>query len=216
MANTPFIDALPKAQKQTVRQKARGVNRPSYFSAQQAKARAMAKRTGDVAVANIPEEVQISEDLEAVLILMPIDVKKDLLDFIGVALSVSLTQDDLALMEEIVEVRATNYQQANADVGSHLSQYTVTRNNIISFVAKAVSAAPKGTQVNVDPSSVVVPDMNALFAVLKDDHAGLSSLDLLAAHDRITDSATLYSYLDAGTYRGRELFSWAAIVMSYL
>lgn len=212
MADTPFISSLTDEQKALVARRSRGAKRPSYYSA--TLARANQPVPGLTTAPSNPDDVakvQITEDLEALLILMPIETKRRLIEFIKVVVPASTTEDDLALMTEVVAVRAKSYAQVNADVGAHLSRYDETRASVVSMLA---SAAP--AEGVTDPLVALVPDLSNLFTVLKEDHSNLSQRDLLAAHDRITDAATLYGYTDSGIYRMKELLSWVVVISTYL
>ncbi len=213
MAGTPFIDILTPAQQQTVAQKSRGGQRPSYYDGTLAEVNARLKGTGDQAEST-GAEVQISEDLEAVFILMSTADKDGLLAFLNSAIKIasSASSDDFALMSEVVAVRKTGYAQVYTDVGRAVSDYDNVRKNLLSFIDRI--AHQKGSRQQ-DPVSVVVPDLGALFASLSDAYRSLAAPDILAVHDRIADTGTLYAYQNAATNRTKELSSWVAVVTLY-
>jgi hypothetical protein len=219
---TPFIDILTDAQKVTVAQKSRGAKRPSYYDGTRAETQARLANTGN-------EEgtegalVQISEDLEATLILMSTKDKTNLLTFVASAIKVAsdMSTDDFVLMAEVVAVRKAGYVQVWTDVGQKTSSYDVVRASILNFIEQTanqnvVTTATGSLTQREDPTSVVIPDLGALFSSLSDSYRVLAAPDILAVHDRISDTGTLYAYQNAASHRTRELSSWVAIITLYL
>lgn len=225
MASTPFIDILSDAQKATVAQKSRGAKRPSYYDGTLADIQERLRNTGneDPGAA----EVQISADLEAAFILMSTKDKSELLAFIASAIKVasSFSGDDFALISEVVAVRKVGYVQVWTDVGQKTSGYDTVRQAILGFLERTanqrvLTQTVGGTNGNTvqreDPTSVVLPDLGALFSSLSDSYRVLAAPDVLAVHDRISDTGTLYAYQSAATHRTRELSSWVNVVTLYL
>ena len=225
MASTPFIDILSDSQRLTVAQKSRGAKRPFYYDGTLAEVQERLRNTGN----EEPDaaEVQISEDLEATFILMSTKDKSELLAFVASAIKVasSLSGDDFALISEVVAVRKAGYVQVWTDVGQKTSGYDTVREAILGFLERTANQSVLtqtvgGTNGNTvqreNPTSVVVPDLGALFGSLADSYRVLAAPDILAVHDRIADTGTLYAYQSAATHRTRELSSWVKIVTLYL
>ena len=209
MADTPFINSLTPPQQATVQVKGRGDKRPSYYSAERALAQGTAARSGVVPTDALTPEVQISQDMEAVLILLPMDVKNGLLTFIANALKVTATFDDLDLMTEVLAVRKGSYPQVFADSAKPVIEYDSTRGQIVNFISRASKATTNNT-------AVLVPDLSNLFTALTQDSNLMSQPDVLAVHDRIADAATLYDYQASGLERTKELSSWVTVISTYL
>ena len=219
---TPFIDTLTSSQRATVAAKSRGPKRPSYYDGTLAQDNARLMATGSQPTSD-DANVQISEDLEAAFILMSTADKNGLLEFIGSAIKVatSLSDDDFLLLVETVAVRKAGYVQISADVGSKTTQYDVVRSNVLGFIQNIANQAIVAQNTadmtgRPDPTSVVVPDLGALFSALQDGYVTLARPDILAVHDRITDTVTLNDYQNAATHRTKELSSWAKVVTLYL
>lgn len=225
MADTPFIDILTGAQQTLIARKSLGANRPRYYSSDLAALQVVAKNTGTADPAEFDPNVQISADLEAVFILMPSLTKVSLAQFIGFAIGASTTASDLEMMAEVVDIRRISYYQINVDVAGPLLQLEQSRTSFLNFIDQ-VSRQQSETNINAngklsatapskDPNEVLIPDLSVLFAALADDHAKLASEDVLAVHDRIADSATLFSYTDSGLERVKELSSWLTVILAY-
>jgi hypothetical protein len=220
MAGTPFIDILTPAQRVTVARKSRGDKRPYYYDGTLAQTQERLKTTG-TEESSLGAEVQISEDLEAMFILMnPLD-KGKLLAFLADAIKVSssMSGDDFALITEVVAVRKAGYAQIYTDVGSKTSGYDAVRRNILGLVEQFAHQSvtnPTEATGRPDPTSVVIPDLGALFASLADSYRVLATPDILAIHDRIADTGTLYAYQNATLHSVKELSSWVAVVTLYL
>lgn len=209
MADTPFINSLNPSQRSTVQVKSRGDKRPSYYSAARAVAQGTAARSGVVPTSELTPEVQISQDMEAVFILLPIDVKRNLLTFIASALKSTASTDDMELMTEVLAVRKGSYRQVFTDSGKPVMEYDATRGQILNFLAQASKAT-------VNNTDVLIPDLSNLFTALTQDQNLMSQPDVLAVHDRIADAATLYDYQASGLERGKELSSWVTVISTYL
>jgi hypothetical protein len=205
---TPFIDALTDEQRAAVARRSRGEKRPSYYSA------ALAESQDPATTETEPGRIQISEDLEAVLILLPGGVKQGLIEFIQASLDIvnNLNADDFALFSEVLEIRSENYAQVNADTGSIVETYDDARSQLIGFIE---TTGRQNTASAASSTSVVIPDLGTLFGSLAASYAALSSPDELAIHDRIADSGFVYTLQDAATSRSTELSSWVQVIQTY-
>ena len=101
------------------------------------------------------------------------------------------------------------YAQIWSDVGRKTSQYDVVREKMLAFIQNIANqqvVAKNTADMNErpDPTSVVVPDLGALFSSLADGYLNLSRPDILAVHDRISDTGTLNTYQNAATHRTKE------------
>lgn len=216
---TPFIDALTPGQRAQVAAKSRGTNRPTYYDSTLALSQDRLRSLGaETPEANaLDPNVQISEDLEALLILMPIEDKKALLQFIAAAIGVagSLSNTDFALMTETLLVRKAAYQQVYTDVGSRVLQYDATRARVLGFVEN-IARQQTLPDPKSDPTSIVIPELGTLFSSLADSYRTLSMPDTLAVHDRIADAGVVFTYQNAATNRTKELSSWINVINLYL
>lgn len=207
---TPFIDALTTEQRTQVARRSKGENRPSYFSASLAESQGAEEANPDTE----PGYIQISEDLEAVLILLPGGTKQGLIEFIQASLDIvnNLNDDDFALFSEVLEIRAENYAQVNTDTGSIVETYDDARQQLIGFIE---TTGRQNTASAAESTSVVIPDLGTLFGSLAASYAALSAPDELAIHDRIADSGFVYTLQDAATSRATELSSWIQVIQTY-
>ncbi len=209
---TPFLDILTEEQRARVATRSLGDRRPSYFSAALVDAQRRLQQTGDSEASSTDGMVQISLDLEAVLILMPANIKRRLLDFIGQALAVSSSSDELALLTDMVATRQGGYATiTHPNVSSALISFEDLRAAFLRFVTLVRGE----TTADVDPLSVVVPDLNGLFAALRADFDVYSRPDALAVHDVLVDAATVNSYSEYGLDHISELLSWTRVLNVY-
>lgn len=209
---TPFIDTLSSAQLQFVSRKSLGEDRPSYYSAA-----AAAGMSGDRA-----GYLQISLDLEAVLILLPLSTKRGLLSFIESAADAlnSTDANDYLLFSEIVNVRTEGYGQVVTDVGEPARAYASTRGEVLGLIEQQAQRQ-LGTVSSELPVSaaqataVVIPDLSTLFSALTASYDSTVRPEELAMHDRLTDAGFLYSIQNAPTDRSTELLSWVSVIRTY-
>jgi len=209
---TPFIDSLSAEERAFVTRLSRGEKRPLYFDASIAEA---ATVSGDQETTG---NVQISQDLEAALILMPADAKKQLRDFVqeAITLTSNNTQDDFLLLAEVLAVRKTSYAQINADAGKKALDYDVARAKVIDDIERRARAnADAGTSA-AETTSVVISDLSVLFSAVSSAYEEIIRPDELAMHDRIADAGYLYTVQNAATNRARELSSWVQILPTYI
>lgn len=202
MSETPFIDSLPPDRLEIVKQR-RHPERPYYFSAASG------------------EDVQISADMEAVLILLPASVKSDLL---GVITSITIESPDEAELMEITRFnRESAYEQLHVDLATPITKLDKARVDVqLSLVAAEgivlQQKQEKGIQTEdtEDHSAVFVTDMGRFFTAVSDAVVESSKAEILGLHDKIADALTQLSFSkDAADKRGRELSSWADIIRSY-
>lgn len=201
---TDFIGSLPENLRTVIANNARGVNRPKYYSATLANA-------GAVVTAQKPQinaEIQISEDLEAVLILMSPQQRGQMMDFIRKSESVSTSPDDLEMMAETVARRAEGYAQVAADAGGPTRNFSLARAAIMAVLNKQ-RADDSST------SDTIVPDLSNFFAAVAVDYLVVTKPDIMAVHDRIVDESTLGAYTDSGNNRSKELLSWLKVFQTY-
>lgn len=209
-SSTPFIDVLTDEQKALVANKALKV-RPSYFSPVIAatQVRTAANGTSDNTTDGL---VQISADLEAVLILMPSDVKVALLTFIDQAMRMTAGPDEMNLMVEVLAVRQAGYSNhINPDVSATLIGFDDMRAAFFGFIDRT----SQQTDAIDDPTGVIVPDLSSLFSALLEDFDAVAKPDALAVHDVIADTATVTAFSTSGLTRLKELLSWIKIIASY-
>lgn len=227
MADTPFLDVLSDEQRAIVTKRSRGEKRPSYYDSSVAQA---ATITGEGTTDGL---VQISQDLEAFLILLDSDIKKEILTFIETAggVATSMNKDDFALMGEVVILRRNNYGQISKDVGEQVLEFDSARSKMMVFlentarsnltVPKANRAGGAATQDNPNPdaaavTAIILPDLGTFFSSLQDSYSVLAQPDELAVHDRISDAGILYTVQNAAQERANELSSWARVFRTYL
>ena len=214
MSDTPFIDVLSDEQLAIVARKTRGESRPSFYDASVAQA-------GNVTGVASDGRVQISLDLEAVLILAPTTVKKEILSFITTAGEITsrMNADDFQLMSEVVLIRRNSYTQIARDIGEKVLEFDTASAKLKTFVENTARSNATVEQTNPDTAAVtavILPDLGVFFSSLADAYSVLSKPDDLAVHDRIADAGILYTVQNAASERVSELSSWAAVFQTYL
>jgi hypothetical protein len=200
--NTPFLDVLSDSQRAMVARSSRGEGRPSYYDS-------------TAAQGGSDGYTQISQDLEAVLILAPRAAKKEILSFIQTAIQIasSMNADDFVLMTEVVAVRKGSYTQIASDIGSKILPFDAAKAKLQQFIEVAARSGGSGAEA---VTAVILPDLGVFFASLLDAYSVLSTPDDLAVHDRISDAGILHVMQNAATERATELASWSAIFQMYL
>ena len=201
-----FILSLPADQRAIVARSARGSKRPSYYDSELAIVAQRAEKAGLVAAS---DEVQISEDLEAVIILLPTAHKRNLLNFLQAGLQVSTDANEAELMAEVVSIRASNYTTINMEAVAPQLDYAKAKGAVASFLENA--RASSGLSIDG-----LVPDLDRLFAALNEDVEAVSRPEILSLHNHITDTMTVFDLTKRGTQRQKEILSWINIVKSYL
>lgn len=209
---TPFIDILTADQKALVAKKAIDP-RPSYFDPVLASSQSAAAQSGEGSSTDTSGMVEISADLEAMLILLPGPVKTDLLSFIHTAIKVTARSDELELMAEVLAVRQKSYQlHTSNDVSAPIVQFDDIRTALFQFIQNL--SHQQGT-TGSDPTTVLMPDINTLLAALLEDFDALSKPDALVVHDIIADAATVTAFSTSGSTRQKELLSWIGVIGAY-
>lgn len=202
-----FILSLPADQKAIVARSARGSKRPSYYDSELAVVAQRAAKTG--VVPEVADTVQISEDLEAVIILLPTAHKRNLLNFLQAGLQVSTDASEAELMAEVVAIRASNYAVINSEAVAPQLDYAKAKGAVASFLENARETSG----LSIDG---LVPDLDRLFAALNEDVEAVSRPEILALHNHITDNMTVFDLTKRGTQRQKEILSWINIFKSYL
>lgn len=208
MANTPFLSSLSPAQKARVAKYARK-ERPSYFDPTLAAIQEDTKRTGEDPNEFNPN-VQISEDLEAALILLSSSLKEAMVKTLA-DLTKSTSEEDLALMAEVVSARIEGYSTTAAELADPSLSYGRTREAIINALIQAV---PRDNDTE-KATAILIPDLSNMFQVVSASLADFTKTEVMAVHDRITDAMTLNAYSSAGATRLKELSSWKKVITTY-
>ena len=205
--STPYIDTLNSAQKAILARKTKGTNRPSYYSAALAEASAQSGEGSST--------VQITEDLEALLILCPKDIKQRVLDFLSLAKEIGSNTDDLdaALFSEVVSVRKDNYVQISVDTGDKIRAYDAAKSDLSGFVED--SSRQNGSKGSV-ASAQIIPELGVFYAAIGSSYDEINRPDELGVHDRVADAGFLYGSQRLTGSRAAELGSWEAIFQTYL
>lgn len=209
---TPFLDSLSSEEKVYVAEYSKRENRPSYFDASVAQA---AEATGDEETTGF---FQISQDLEAVLILTPTQTKVDIRLFLEDALRIASnnSEDDYSLMAEIVSLRKHSYRQVSLDSGGKVKSYDLARQKLLEGIERRARAnAPEGTPIG-ESVSIVIPDLSAMFSAVSKAYDDIMRPDELMVHDRISDAGILYALQNDATNRAKELSSWIDVFTVYI
>jgi hypothetical protein len=206
MADTPFINSLSEADKALVRSRARNP-RPTYFVGALQDQIDRSQTTG--AEAQQSAEIEISEDLEAALILMPSAQKTALVNQLTTLKDQGSSSDDLELMNQVVADRVSGFSLTIHDSQGLSIKYETTRSAIIDFLVK------KGDGTSQNPTAVLIPDLSNMFQMVSSALADFEKREIMATHDRIVDHLVLSSYLSNGTYKSKELLSWVNVFSAY-
>lgn len=190
-----FIDALSSEDRSIVISRSLGDNRPSYYSSNEASLSS-----------NNDGMVQISDDMEAVIVLSPKTSIKYMLSFLDEAVKVSsaLNESDYLLFKEVVDTRAEWYVQTHSDVRAVIKNFESTRQG---FQA-TINGRSSGNAVDI-------PDLSKMYATLGESYDAISSPEEIAVHGRIADAGFLYSVETSSLERVRELRSWSTVLRTY-
>ena len=205
--STDFLLSLPADQQAVVSRQARGSKRPSYFDSQLAVVAQRAKFSG--VSPEVADTVQISEDLEAIIILLPTAQKQNLLSFLQTGLSVAQDANEVELLNEMVSIRSGNYAVVNSEAVAPQSAYTKAKGSIRDFLENARETSG----LSIDG---LVPDLDRLFATLNEDIEQISRPEILELHNHITDTLAVFDMTAKGTQRQKELLSWINVFKTYL
>lgn len=200
-----FTSSLPVEQQAIIARQAKKV-RPTYFDADIAIAveqAAISKTDTDLA----SPDVQISEDLEALLILLPAAQKNALVTFIANSLSVVTDTDESELFEEVQSVRADNYTTYRDDGAAPKQQYSTTKARVMAVV--------EGLRISSGSTDTVLAELSPLFSSMNDSSDSFAAPEELELHNRITDSLYLADYRNRGSFRQKELLSWISVLRTY-
>ena len=217
-----FIDSLTPDQKLLVVRRSRNAKRPTYFDPALAGAQAQAQATGNNDPNALDPNVQISEDLEAVFILLPLPLKNGLLSYLTTMLSLLGSADELELMTEILGIRTGTINQTVTDISAPIAQYDEVRESIMTFLTKSQTAtAAPGQAQSLDQTTqtsadVVIPDLSILFGLTASGHSRIATTDLVEVHNRIADVGVVSAYSSDGLYRTQEITSWLGVITTYL
>ncbi len=186
---TPYFDSLNDAQKALVQKHTRLDQRPSYYDR------------------FLDQEVQVSIDLEALLILAPRSTKQQIVSFITDAASEAAEQDanEFALFTEVVAARRANYGQVFTDAGSRVRSFQRAQAGLMGFVEQ--SRQDENTEV-------VIPALSQFFASVSTAYNKYNRPDELAMHDRISDAGFLIDKSDNSSVT-KELQSWLVVFNTY-
>ena len=204
---TDFLLTLPSDQQAIVSRYAKGSKRPSYFDSGLAVVAQRAAFSG--VVPEVADTVQISEDLEAVIILLPTVQKRNLLSFLEAGLSVGQDSNEVDLMNEIVSIRTSNYGVVNSEAIAPQLAYTKAKGAIRDFLENARETS--GLVLDG-----LVPDLDRLFATLNEDVEHVSRPEILEIHNHITDVVIVFDLTARGSSRQKELLSWINVFKAYL
>jgi hypothetical protein len=202
---TPFFDSLSAADKVRVQQRSLGDKKPTYFDP--------ISRTN----------VQITLDLEALLILLDPNTKKALITFAKTALSLVPTTDELELMTQVIAIRTENYAVINREQTRPLQQYDVTKNKVVNAMETLVRNGnpivnPTANQNTVKDTigASFITDLGTMFQAFANGYNSILRTDSTAIHDRLTDSLTNAAYQESQSTREQQLQSWVSVVNTYL
>lgn len=202
---TAFIESLSSDQRSLVARNTKGAKRPSYFDAALAVLAQRAVFSG--VVPEVADTVQISEDLEAVLILLATSHKQALLASLQHGMTFHVDPAEAELMAEVVAVRANNYAVVNADAVAPQQQYTKVKTAVGEFLEN--SRTTSGIEN-------LVPDLDRLFGTLNQNVVDTSRPEVLALHSHITDNVALVQMTGNTSSRQKELLSWINVIKTYL
>jgi len=218
--STPFINSLPKDKREYVARKA--INpRPSYYSARLAAIQQSENARPNESRIEGEPTIQISADFEALLILSPSETRADLLFVLRQLATQMESSDELDLMKETVATRIESYVQLTSDYANLSATYDLTKQKIIGLMVSLpneTTEAPQPQTTTLDleePTVILIPDVGALFNTTGSYLTEFVKPEAMGVHDRIVDEVVLYSYINAGLSRFKELSSWIEIINLY-
>lgn len=222
MASTPFLDVLTPAQKAHVRLRALGDKRPSYYDPLLAIGQAQETKTG--VSGEQSAEVQISEDMEAFLILLPTVTKQAILKYFSQVISSGVTTEDITMMQQVIAARADSFVQANIDSAIPVINFETAQKDVQTQANKFLLQAAINPVVTTQPIVLKQPDPVAgvtqtfsnIFNTLNAAHTTIGQANILATHDRIVDAGVMASYSNETGERTREVLSWVTVFTAYL
>ena len=190
-----FIDSLSDEDRTLVIRRSLGEKRPSYYSSNAANL----SSTND-------GMVQISDDMEALIILSSRTAIGYMLNFLDEAVNVSssLNESDYLLFKEVVDTRSEGYVQIHSDVRAVIRDFENTRQGFQTTVRERSGS-----------TAIDIPDLSKMYATLSESYEAISSPEELAVHGRISDAGFLYSVETSSLERVRELQSWSNVLRTY-
>jgi hypothetical protein len=217
---TPFIDSLPKEKKEYVAKYAKKT-RPSYFSAVLGQTQ---KGLGETIGGSLSEDrsqfnpnTQISQDLEAVLILASVQDKQQLIKVMEFLVKSKVQSDELELMDEILATRADSFRQISEDLkagaNNGVAAFEEVRSNIFNLL---VVAPTEGEALGDEPTAVLIPELSNMFGIINTNLAQVAKPELMAIHDLVVDKLVVSYYSKAWIEQQEELSSWIQVVQVYL
>jgi len=217
---TPFIDSLPKEKKEYVAKFAKKT-RPSYYSAVLGQTQ---KGLGETIGGSLSEDrsqfdpnTQISQDLEAVLILASMQDKQQLIKIMEFLVKSKVQSDELELMDEILATRSDSFRQISDDliVGANngVATFEAVRANIFNLL---VVAPTEGEALGDEPTAVLIPELSNMFGIVNTNLAQVAKPELMALHDLVVDKLTVSYYSKSWIEQQEELSSWIQVVQVYL
>jgi hypothetical protein len=177
-----YIETLTKQERETVASRALK-ERPYYFNAVVADAKALGANVGD-----LTEQTQLSEDGEAFLILLPSSIKNSALMWTAGASAVRTNPDLMDLFGQILTARSETLKQVDFDIGNLTRQFNDFRQSL------------------VPPVDIV--DVSQMLRAFNTTFDALISPQRSQIHHRIMDFNTVerYKALENGNFK-RELTS---------
>lgn len=214
---TPFIASLSDDDRRLVDLYARNP-RPTYYSAVVQALADQADKNG-LNKGDFDPNVTISEDFEALLIIMPPAQKSALIELLRQLAVARTMPDELDLMQEVLAIRRESYVLVKDECANQAIALDATYTSVIQFMTELYEktrAIPENEVLSQEPTAVLVPDLGNLFSNLTSFISDLNKTEVMSAHDTITDQMTLVSYSGSFLNRTKEILSWADVVNSYM
>lgn len=211
-----FILSLSEDNKRLVAQNAKK-NRPKYYSPELQALQDQASSKG-LDPKQFDPYVEISEDFEAMLIILPASYKQALVSSLKDMLKNGVPEEELALMQEVVAIRKESYAILSGTFAKQNTDFDNTYSGITSYLASLFSpqTEQKETAISTQAKTApVVSDLGRLFSVMSSFLYRTTKAEVLGVHDVIVDQLTLFEQSAAFRDKQKELSSWVFVVSAY-